>query len=240
MAKLKKKYVATGAPLYMSQFTMIMLILIVMCMIMSTLSKKQESGFQEGEDGFGKERDSNALGIVIGSGQFKFGTYGKARSFSPNPGAKLTDEKQNPHMDVIKGEGGTGNTDLIPKKNEKSKYLFAKLMADFPDKSSEMTKTMTDNLNKIALAMSLFEFEVVIKVYANDFNKEDEDFKLAWARASKIMQFFHKNSKVPFINMNFVASTNKELLSSDRDTTLEKATETTKTQQEVLFYFKLL
>jgi len=239
MAKIKKKYVATGAPLYMSQFTMIMLILIVMCMIMSTLSKKQDSGFQEGEDGFGRQRESNSLGIVIGSGQFKFGNYGKARSFSPNPGAKLTDEKQNPHMDALKGEGGTGNSDLEAKKNAKIKYLFAKLMADFPDKSSEMTTAMTDNLNKIALALSLFEFEVVIKVYAKDNKKEDEDFKLAWARAVKIMQFFHKSTKVPITNMNFVVSTNRELINSDREATLDKTSDK-KIQQEVLFYFKLL
>jgi len=212
MAKMKKKYVSVGAPLYMSQFTMIMLILIVMCMLMSTMSKKQDAGFESG-DGGGKRKNKNALGITIDAGKFKFGAFGKTKSFSPNPGDTVTSLPQNPHVNTLKGEGGTGNTDLDFKQPEKPvKYFHAKLMEDFPDKSSDLTPALRDDIDRVATAMNIFDFEVVIKVFAKDFEDDGENYNLACQRAGKIMRIFNKTHKVPVSNLSFFAYPKRKFL----------------------------
>lgn len=213
--RLKKKYVPSGAPLYMSQFTMIMLILIVMCMIMSVMSKKQEAGFMAGE-GMGKTRNANALGIVIGAGVFRFGSSGKARTFAANPGDLTTESPQNPHIDLIKGEGGSGNTDLKARDLEKTKFIFARLNGLFPSKSSSITKQIDEELLSLGTGMSMFDFDLTIKCFCSEFPQDGErNRRLAFDRGMKIIRELSKRFNVPLKKMSCVVYDDPSLIMKD-------------------------
>jgi hypothetical protein len=220
----KKKYKQCGAPLYMSQFTMIMLILIVMCMLMSVMSKEQDSGFKEG-DGMGPERNPNAMGIVIGSGAFKFGAAGRARTYSSNPGAQETETPQNPHMDILKGQGGVGNTDMDAKVMPKPKYFIYKLGADFPPKSSVVTPGIAKAVEMLSTGLGYFDFDLTLKVFSNELNDETKDTQLAFDRGMKIISALNKKYGIPLHVMSCVAYTGKKLFADEVGSTAEAVKE---------------
>ena len=214
MGKIKKVYIPTGAPPYMSQFTMIMLILVCMCMLLSIMSTKQEAGFMSGE-GMGKVRNANALGIVVGSGVFRFGSNGKARTFAPNPDNATTESPQNPHVDLLKGEGGSGNTDLKAKDLEKTKFIFAKLNSFFPPKSSSVTKQIDEELLSLGTGMSMFDFTLTIKIYCNEFKEEESNRRLAFERGMRIIRELNKRFSVPLTKMSCVVYQDISLIDKD-------------------------
>lgn len=233
----KKVYKTCGAPLYMSQFTMIMLILIVMCMLISVMTKEQESGFQEG-DGMGPERRPNAMGIVIGAGVFKFGAAGKARSYSSNPGSEETDKSQNPHMDLMRGEGGVGNSDLNPKVMVKPKYFFVKLDGSFPPKSSALTPEINKSVDMLSTGLSYLDFDLTLKVFSSEFGQDDKDTQLAFDRGMKIIRELNRRYHVPLENMNCVAYTGRNVfMAEDTDKTDEDAKKSV--SQEILFCLRI-
>jgi len=205
MGKVIRKFVPSGAPAYMSQFTMIMLILVCMCMIMSIMSKQQESGFKGGE-GMGKVRKANALGIVIGSGVFRFGSSGKARTFADNPGDIETEASQNPHMDLLKGGGGAGNTDLKTTDMESYKYIFTKLVSQFPPKSAAMTPQISDELIDLGTAMRMIDFGVVLKCYCKEYESQEQNSNLAFERGLRIIKELNRRFNVPLAKMSCIIS----------------------------------
>ncbi len=214
MPKVIKKRILCGAPSYMAQFTMIMLILVCMCMILSILSKNQESGFMDGE-GMGKVRNANALGIVIGSGVFRFGASGKARTFAANPGDMTTESPQNPHIDLLKGEGGSGNTDLNAKVLEKAKFIFAKLNGSFPPKSSNLTQKINEELLTLGTGMSMFDFTLSIKCFCSEYQNEEDNRRLAFDRGLRIIRELNKRFNVPLSKMSCVVYDDESLMMKD-------------------------
>jgi len=232
-----KKFVQVGAPLYMSQFTMIMLILIVMCMLMSVMANKQEGATGMKGEGMGKERHANALGIVIGSGVFRFGTSGKARTYATNPGTDETVVPQNPHMDLLKGEGGSGNTDLNAKDMEKSKFIFAKLKSKFPPKSSAITMGIQDDIKDLGTGISMFDFDLTIKCFCSDFQSPEENRRLSFERGMKIVRELNKRFDIPLPKMTCVVYNDAALISKDAPT--QKERETPDTQQEIAFIMRI-
>ncbi len=235
--KVKKKFVQTGAPLYMSQFTMIMLILIVMCMIMCTLANKQEGATGMNGEGMGKVRQANALGIVIGSGVFRFGTSGKARTFAANPGEEESVAPQNPHIDLLKGEGGSGNTDLNAKDLEKSKYIFAKLKSSFPAKSSAMTAGIQNDIKDLGTGISMFDFDLTIKCFSAEFQDLERDSHLSYERGMKIVKELNKRFDIPLAKMTCIVYSDEAMIS--RDAPPPQAKETAGVQQETVFIMRI-
>lgn len=214
MPKVRKKFKTVGAPAYMAQFTMIMLILVCMCMIMSMLAKSQESGFMNGE-GMGKVRNANALGIVIGSGVFRFGSSGKARSYAANPGDATTESPQNPHIDLLKGEGGSGNTDLNAKNLEKAKFIFTKLNAKFPLRSASITPKIAEELVTLGTGMSMFDFNLCIKCFCSEFKDEESDRRLAFERGLRIIRELNRRFNVPLDKMTCLVYDDDQLMMKD-------------------------
>ena len=214
MPKVKKVLVPSGAPAYMSQFTMIMLILVCMCMIMSMLAKSQESGFKGGE-GMGKVKKANALGIVIGTGVFRFGSSGKARTFADNPGDQETEVRQNPSLDLVKGEGGSGNTDLSAKDLESVKFIFVRLNGKFPPNSATITKQIDAELLGFGTGMSMFDFILTIKCYCAEYKDANKNRELAFERGLRIMRDLNKRFNVPLTKMSCVVFQDRSLIMKD-------------------------
>jgi hypothetical protein len=76
----KKKFIDTGAPAYMAQYTALMTLLLAFFILLNVLSESKESGFK---DGIGQIR--NAFGQVGGLGIFSYTFSGKGAAHPPAP-----------------------------------------------------------------------------------------------------------------------------------------------------------
>ncbi len=200
--KLKKKYISVGAPLWMSQFTAVMLILIVFFMILCTMANEQAAGMKAG-DGMGAVRQLNALGIFVGTGTFRFGNHGQAKSFAPNPGSQATDAPPGVHIDLVKGSGGIGNTDLKMGQQQDIKYLSLPIPSEFPLGSAVLTQQLKEEIRRMAIALSTETEPIIVKC----FTSEDADAKnasLALARAEALATEMSRFGGIPLSNLKCV------------------------------------
>lgn len=193
--KVRKKYVAAGAPLWMSQFTAVMLILIVLFMIMCTMATEQTSGMKSG-DGLGYIRQKNALGIYIGSGVFRFGSYGEAKCFAPNPASMESQGAHGVHIDLTKGNGGVGNTDLDIARQKDIKYLSLPIRSHFPKGSSALTPPLREDVRRLAIALAAVKEPIIVKSFADE-TPSDRNNSLALARAEAVGEELSKFGGIP-------------------------------------------
>ena len=192
---IKKKYVSIGAPLWMSQFTAVMLILIVFFMILCTMAKDQSSGFKSG-DGSGKIRQLNALGLDIGRGTFRFGNHGKAKTYAPNPGSTPEQGPPGVHIDLTKGGGGDGNTDLALDRQQDVRYLSLPIRSEFPKGSASLTDQLKKDAQSLAIALSSETEPIIVKSFASG-GVPEKNAALALARAEAVAAEFIKFGGIP-------------------------------------------
>jgi chemotaxis protein MotB len=215
---MAKKVVELGAPAYMSQFTALMTILLAFFILLQTLAKKQETGFNEG---IGDVR--NAFGIQGGLGIFSFTFVGGGGSKAPNPSDRGKEEEHGIHEDLVKSSGGMGNTDASVKDHKLGKYLRLNIEGNFMPGEDAITPKMALYLNKIGMGLALFDYKISIRCYSDKYENDSKDRALAINRAAQIMRYLNQRAGVPYSRMNCVGYTSAsffgELESSESDKT---------------------
>ena len=210
-AKPKKPKIVikvVGAPRYMGQFNILILLLIVFFIMLLTMAPEKSEGGpgKFAGDGEGDHRQKNRLKIDIGKGKFKFGQHGKARYF-----ASYADGKQRDEFDAMppmlpeentKGAGGGGNTELKTKISSNSTELVLVCAGKFKENSAEMDADMETWLLDFCKMMRSIEESSVILCHCNEFDDPAKDYALAVRRANKIIQFTHEKGNLPFWNLS--------------------------------------
>ncbi len=195
-AKEIKKYEVHGAPLWMAQYVVLVLILIVFFMILITLQKTQQGGMKSGSGDI-----TNAIGGGGGVGVFKFGRYGTG-TYMPTP-TFFTKGVHGVDKTLVAGKGGTGDTDAeVDKKNEGS-YLRVDFPLFFEKNSYQLTREMKEELSKMGLAFSLYESKVNVKCYTNEMPEESDNLRISYLRAAQIMRGLHSLGGLPYSKLNF-------------------------------------
>ena len=202
MPKEIKKYVNRGAPLYMSQFTMIMLILIVFFMIMVTLNKSKEggvgkSGSPDGDSPTRLNLDMNSVGV------FKFGRP-KVRKQYINPDAVPDDpDHTSPGQSrsLSEGSGGTGDTDVEFNPKVYGRYINVKLNYNFPYQSANIVPNSMDELRKVGMMLAMWDCPFTIKCQTAEMPSVSENFVLAFKRALQLMRFFYAECGISYNQM---------------------------------------
>jgi len=224
MPKEIKKYVTHGAPLWMAQYVVLVLILIVFFMILISMSKTQQGGMKSGD---GDVKNIAVTGGDGGVGIFKFGRYGTG-TYMPTPnffrkGVYGVDKE------LTIGKGGAGDTDADVTKNDEGKYLRVNFPFQFEKGSHQLTKPMREELSKMGLAFSLYESKVNIKCYTDEMANENENLRLSFLRAAQIMRGLHNIGGVPYSKLDFSSYPSERYLG-------KKDAKGGKDKQETFFY----
>jgi len=228
--KIKKKYVNRGAPLYMSQFTMIMLILIVFFMIMTTMNKSQQGVGKSGDPGA-----VNNLGLDMeGFGMFRFGAA-KAGQQSPNPDPESDKSAQKGvHKNLTEGSGGQGDTDADIKKNTYGKYIVVKFSNNFEKGSANLTPDMEKDLEKYGLIFALMETPVIIKSRTTELASSSANLVLSLKRSTQIMRFLNERCNLDLSQMEASGTLSSKFIGPEENTHPAPAG-----MQETFFYIYL-
>lgn len=201
-----------GAPRYMGQFNILILLLIVFFIMLLTMAPdKSETGpGKYAGDGPGLRPQKNRLKINIGEGKFKFGQYGKARYYASYVDGAPRDEFDSmPPMlpeENTKGAGGGGNTELKTKISPNSTELVLVCAGKFKENSDEMDADLETWLLDFCKMMRSIEESSVILCHCNEFDDPAKDYALAVRRANKIIQFTHEKGNLPFWNLSIGVS----------------------------------
>jgi len=188
-----KKKVLDGQPLYMAQYTALMIILLAFFIVMQSLSTVKESGFKTGMGDV-----KNAFGISGGIGIFGYIVPSRGSTSRDNPVGSGTSGRQGLHENLVKGEGGVGNTDANTEKVNQGKYLQVKLPITFEKGKAAITLEGRAVLDKMKVGLMLYDYKITIKCFANDNKNPAMDNPLAVQRATNIMRYLHQEAQVPY------------------------------------------
>ena len=194
----KKKYVDTGSPAYMAQFTALMTILLAFFILLNVLAPKNEGGFK---DGIGKIQ--NAFGKMGGLGVFSYTFAGKGAAHPPAPPVKKDAEVKETGFDkeLVRGDGGQGSTDADTERKTSPTYLRYQVPVTFPKGKAKPTDEICSKLDQIGLGLFLFDAKMDIKCYSMDTGQFYFDRNIAAKRAANILAYFNAKHKIPFENM---------------------------------------
>jgi hypothetical protein len=223
---MAKKVITLGAPLYMGQYTGLMTILLAFFILMQAMSTQQKSGFKEG---IGEVR--NAFGLQGGVGLFDYTFFGRGGSNSPNPVDSGKKEKQGIHENLVKSEGGQGNTEVDVADNEAGKFLRLKMEGKFARGKADMSPEMREYLAKIGMGFALFDYKISIRCFTDELKMEKENRDLALNRAAQIMRYLYRNAGVPFSRMVCAGYTTPSYLGNFKEKDYKKLS-----SQENYFY----
>jgi len=190
-----KKKVLDGQPLYMAQYTALMIILLAFFIVMQSLSTVKSSGFQKG---MGEVK--NAFGLSGGLGLFGYIMPSRGSS-AANPIGSGTSDKYGLHENLSKGHGGLGNTDAETKKSEQGKYLQVKIPIVFEKDKAAITPAGRIVLDKIKIGLMLGDYHIAIKCFAHDHRDPVQDNALALQRAANIMRYIYEQGQIPYSRM---------------------------------------
>ena len=188
-----KKKVLDGQPLYMGQYTALMIILLAFFILLQTMSSVKEGGFKEG---IGNVK--NAFGISGGLGIFEFMIPFRSGAKKPNPVGTGNQDKQGLHDNLVKGEGGSGNTDSTAKDQNNGRYLEVKIPVKFEKFQTHLTPESNAALDKFKVGFILYNYTIIIKCFANDYKDKEKDDYLAMQRAANIMRYIHQTANVDY------------------------------------------
>ena len=194
----KKKYVETGAPAYMAQFTALMTILLAFFILLNVLAPSNEGGFK---DGIGKIQ--NAFGRMGGLGVFSYTFAGKGAAHPPAPPVAKDAEIKEPGFDkkLVRGDGGQGATDADTERESTPTYLRYQLPISFPNGKTKLTEDILSKLDQIGLGLALFDAHMDIKCYSIDTGNFNLDRNIAAKRAANILAYLNMKYNIPFENM---------------------------------------
>lgn len=188
-----KKKILDGQPLYMGQYTALMIILLAFFILLQTMSSVKEGGFKEG---IGNVK--NAFGLSGGMGMFEFVIPFKGGARTPNPVGTGNQDKQGIHDNLVKGEGGTGNTEAKVNNQPIGRYLEVKIPIKFEKFTTHLSPEGNAALDKFKVGFILYNYSITVKCYANEFKDRDKDNHLAMQRAANIMRYIHQTAAVPY------------------------------------------
>ena len=193
----KKKFVDTGAPAYMAQFTALMTLLLAFFILLNVLADKKESGFK---DGIGAIR--NAFGASGGLGVFSYTFAGKGAAHPPaTPTPKEEEKETGFDKNIVRGEGGQGTTDAETEKKTTPMYLRYRLPVAFPKGKAKADEKLLEKLDQIGVGLSLFESKMDIKCFSIDSGNFEYDRNLSARRAANILAYFNAKHGIEFKNM---------------------------------------
>jgi len=194
----RKKFVDTGAPAYMAQFTALMTLLLAFFILLNVLADKKESGFK---DGIGQIR--NAFGQSGGLGVFSFTFAGKGAAHPPAPPTPKDAEIKESGFeeDIVRGDGGQGSSDAETEKKTTPTYLRYRLPVSFPPETFKPDEEMVAKLDQIGLGLALFDARMDIKCFSIDTGNFRLDRNIATKRAANILAYFNAKYQIPFENM---------------------------------------
>ncbi|MDD3119472.1 MAG: flagellar motor protein MotB [Victivallales bacterium] len=188
-----KKKILDGQPLYMAQYTSLMIILLAFFILLQTMSTVNEGGFKEG---IGNVK--NAFGLTGGMGIFEFIIPFRGGAKTPNPISSGNQDKQGLHDNLVKGEGGYGNTDARFHDRRQGRYLEVKIPVKFNKFATHLTADDHAVLDKFKVGFILYDYRIIVKCFARDFRDRDKDDYLALQRAANIMRYIHQSAMVPY------------------------------------------
>ncbi len=188
-----KKKIVDGQPLYMGQYTSLMIILLAFFILLQTMSSVKEGGFKEG---IGNVK--NAFGISGGMGIFEFLIPFRSGASTPNPVGTGNQDKQGLHDNLVKGEGGSGNTDANIKDQSVGRYLEVKIPVQFEKFQTHLTPESNAALDKFKVGFILYDYTIIVKCFANDYKDKEKDDYLAMQRAANIMRYIHQTAGVAY------------------------------------------
>ncbi len=175
-----------GGPAYMASYTDMMMTLLAFFILLNTLQKQRQSGF---DAGVGEVRE--AMGIKGGQGLQKYLYFGGGGGHTPNPD-EVEDGEEATHEKLLKDEGGEGNNDADIDKKATNKYLKMKLPYSFESKKTDLSKDFKDYLKKVGLIFALRDYKITVKYYSNDNNDSEMDTNLSLDRGAIIMNALRK------------------------------------------------
>lgn len=188
-----KKKVLLGQPLYMAQYTSLMIILLAFFILLQTMSTTQEGGFQSG---MGKVK--NAFGNIGGMGLFSFVSSGSGGTDVPNPRSSGDKSKQGIHENLVRGEGGMGNTSAEVNDASHGRYLQVEIPINFPKHRATLTGEAKTTLDKFKVGFILYDYKIIVKCYSNEFQDRYKDNLLAMQRAANIIRYIHETARIPY------------------------------------------
>lgn len=219
----KKKYVETGAPPYMAQFTALMTILLAFFILLNVLAPKNEGGFK---DGIGKIQ--NAFGKMGGLGVFSYTFAGKGAAHPPAPPVTKESEVKESGFDkeLVRGDGGQGSTDADTEKDSIPTYLRYQLPIKFAKGKTKLTEDIISKLDQIGLGLALFDAHMQIKCYSTETGNFNFDRNIATKRAANILAYLNVKYNIPFENMTSAGYGDKKYFETRLEKDEAKAKET--------------
>jgi flagellar motor protein MotB len=191
-----KKTVLVGQPAYMGQYTSLMIIILAFFILLQSMSTTQESGFQKG---IGQVK--NAFGLTGGMGLFQFISSGSGGADVPNPHGTGDKSRQGTHENIIRGEGGVGNTSADVEDSDKGRYLQVDVPIEFPEFKTFLTPEIKRTLDKFKVGFILYDYKLMIKCYSSEYNDFEKDNHLALQRAANIMRYIHETAGISYSRM---------------------------------------
>lgn len=217
-----KKIIETGAPAYMALYTSLMTLLLAFFILLNTMSQTQEAGFNVG---IGDVKDAFGLQGGLGLFQFTFAGRGAANPISLSNPTQTNEKESGFSKDMVRKDGGTGNTDLKSEKADQGEYLRLTVPFKFSKFSSKIPRDMADYLEKVGIGLALFDYAITIRCYANEISAKDVkngyasprnaaemNIALASKRAVQIMRYLHMEANIPFDNMTALGYDSDRLL----------------------------
>ncbi len=180
----RKKKVLVGAPPYMAQYTALMIILLAFFILLNTLAPKQESGFK---DGIGDVK--NAFGIKGGFGLNRFSFFGKGGGKAPIPKNKEDkDGKTGMDEDLVKGSGGSGNTETKPDNKKQKRFFKITIPYEFEKQKISLPKKLDEYLSKIGIVFALKQYDITVKYFSNDTTDNSINQLFSLKRVAQIIK----------------------------------------------------
>lgn len=207
-----KKKILDGQPLYMAQYSGLMIILLAFFIVMQSMSSMKESGFKSG---MGEVK--NAFGLSGGLGIFQFIVPGRGGSSVPNPSGTGDQSKAGIHENLVKGEGGSGNTEADAKKSPPGRYLQVEVPIVFEKYKSNLVESECKKLDKFSVGLILYDYRIMIKCFANDYRDKDKDSYLATQRAANIMRYIHEAAQIPYSRLEALGNSSIRYYSNMRE-----------------------
>ncbi len=218
-----KKKVLVGQPLYMGQFTSLMIIILAFFILLQSMSSTQEAGFQKG---IGKVK--NAFGLTGGMGLFNFISPGAGGGDVPNPSGTGDKSQQGTHENLVQGEGGTGNTSSDVNDYRKGRFLQVDVPIEFPKYKTYLTDETKNQLDKFKVGFILYDYKLSVKCYSNEYKDEEKDDYLALQRAANIMRYIHETANIPYSRLEALGNSSRRYYSKDKQNKMS--------DQETFFY----
>lgn len=187
-----KKRILDGQPPYMAQYSGLMIILLAFFIVMQSLSAVKQSGYQTGVGDV-----KNAFGINGGLGIFAFVVSAHGGSSTPNP-AGNNPSKVGIHENLVKGEGGSGNTEAATKSHELGQYLQVTIPIVFEKYKTSLSATERQKLDTFKVGFILYDYRIMVKCFANDYRDKEKDNHLAMQRAANIMRYINESAQIPY------------------------------------------